>query len=118
MPDGKYRSVRPEKDNLVVNIGAYLSEITNFKLKATMHRVLDIGTERYSCPFFMDPKFDAKIPNLMRKNKKDEAVVEYGVQLVVRMREKFREYQHFKLPGEEGYIPKRIEDLVKKRERY
>ena len=61
MPDGKYRSVRPEKNNLVVNIGTLLSKITNYRLKATMHRVLDIGRERYSSPFFMDPKFSAQI---------------------------------------------------------
>ena len=51
------------KDNLVVNIGAYLSKITNYKLKATLHRVLDIGKERYSSPFFLDPKFDAVLPS-------------------------------------------------------
>lgn len=28
-----------------------------------MHRVRDIGVERYSCPFFFDPKFSARISN-------------------------------------------------------
>ena len=62
MPDGNYRSVKPEKNNLVVNLGALFSQITGYKLKATLHRVLDIGKERWSSPFFMDPCFDAKIP--------------------------------------------------------
>lgn len=62
MPDGKYRSVKPEKNHLVVNLGTLLSKATNYKLKATMHRVVDIGKERYSSPFFMSPSFDAKIP--------------------------------------------------------
>ena len=85
-----------------------------------MHRVLDIGKERYSSPFFMDPKFDAKIPdNLMASNatSKDDSV-EYGVQMVIRMREKFVEWKHFKLPGEKGYIPKHIAKQLKKEERY
>ena len=28
-----------------------------------MHRVLDIGMERYSTPFFFEPKFSARISN-------------------------------------------------------
>ena len=62
MPDGKYRSVKPLKNHLVVNLGNVFSQITNYKLKATMHRVVDIGCERWSSPFFMEPRFDAKIP--------------------------------------------------------
>ena len=71
MPDGVYRSVKPEKNNLVVNVGTLFSKITNNHLKATMHRVLDIGRERFSCPFFMDPKFDAKIPENLMATKED-----------------------------------------------
>ena len=120
MPDGIYRSVRPVKDNLVVNIGAYLSKITNYQLKATLHRVLDIGRERYSRPFFLDAKFDAMIPsNLMNTDENcQEDGVSYGVYLVVRMRSKFVEWKDFKLPGEKGYIPKKIAKQVKKSERY
>ena len=72
MPDGKYRSVRPEKNNLVVNIGTLLSKITNYRLKATMHRVLDIGRERYSSPFFMDPKFSARIAENLLTSEEDK----------------------------------------------
>ena len=70
MPDGIYRSVKPMKNHLVVNLGAYLSQITNFKLKATMHRVVDLGRERWSSPFFMDPCFDAIIPQNIFEDKK------------------------------------------------
>ena len=111
MPDGLYRSVKPEKNHLVVNLGTVFSKVTNYKLKATMHRVLDIGKERYSCPFFMDPKYDAKIPaDLMARDdgQQEEPPIEYGVYVIVRMREKYGEWKDFKLPGEEGYIPKTI----------
>ena len=60
--DGKYRSVKPEKNHLVVNLGTIFARITKYRLKATKHRVLDIGRERYSCPFFLEPKFDILIP--------------------------------------------------------
>ena len=62
MPDGAYRSIKPLKNHLVVNLGEYFSQITGFKLKATMHRVVDIGKERWSSPFFLSPCFDAVIP--------------------------------------------------------
>lgn len=60
---GAYRSVRPVKKTLVVNLGDMLSRITDYKLKATLHRVLDIGVERFSSPFFFEPHYLAKIPN-------------------------------------------------------
>ena len=38
-----------------------LERISNYKIKATYHRVRDIGRERYSCPFFFDPKYSARL---------------------------------------------------------
>ena len=58
-----YRSVRPVPKTIVVNLGDMLSRITNYKLKATKHRVLDIGVERYSSPFFFEPHYAARIPS-------------------------------------------------------
>ena len=121
MPDGKYRSVKPLKNHLVVNLGVLFSQITNYKLKATMHRVLDIGCERWSSPFFMEPRFDAKIPaNILgdEKEAEEQDLIEYGVYVVCRIRSKYVEWQGLKLPGEEGYIPKKIERQVSTNERY
>jgi isopenicillin N synthase-like dioxygenase len=61
--DGEYRSVVPMKNHLVVNLGDTLSRVTNFRLKATKHRVLDIGIARYSNPFFLSPKYGTVIPS-------------------------------------------------------
>jgi isopenicillin N synthase-like dioxygenase len=44
-----------------MNIGETLSKISGNRFKATKHRVLDIGCERFSCPFFLEPKFSALI---------------------------------------------------------
>ena len=52
---------------MVVNLGNILSRITNYELKATLHRVLDIGVERFSCPFLATPKYLAKIPSNLLK---------------------------------------------------
>jgi len=49
----------------VVNLGSTFMRVTNFEMKATMHRVLDIGVERFSSPFFLRPKYTATIPSNM-----------------------------------------------------
>ncbi len=46
----------------MVNLGEMFARMTNNKFKATKHRVLDIKIERYSCPFFLEPKYTASIP--------------------------------------------------------
>ena len=61
--NGEYKSVRPTYNSLVVNLGQIFEHITNFQLKATLHRVLDIGIERFSCPFVLMPRHLAKIPS-------------------------------------------------------
>jgi isopenicillin N synthase-like dioxygenase len=61
--DGVFKSVRPVPKTLVVNLGDMLSRITGYKLRATKHCVLDIGVERYSAPFFLEPCYLARIPS-------------------------------------------------------
>lgn len=61
--DGEFRSIKSVKNAFVVNIGCTLEKISGFKIKATNHRVLDIGVERFSTPFFFEPKFSARISN-------------------------------------------------------
>ena len=59
----EYRFVKPLPNHLVVNLGSTFERITNFQLKATSHQVMDIGVERYSCPFFLDPCSSSVIPS-------------------------------------------------------
>ena len=51
--NGKYEAIKPEPSALVVNLGETLETISDYKIKATQHRVRDIGKERYSCAFFL-----------------------------------------------------------------
>lgn len=57
MQNEKWVTVKPRKNTLIVNLGDTLSRIVSYKVKATKHRVVDIGTDRYSSPFFLEPKF-------------------------------------------------------------
>lgn len=61
--DGVYKFVKPEPNNIVVNLGDLFAYVTSFKLKSTKHRVMDIGCERFSSPFFFAPKASAPIPS-------------------------------------------------------
>jgi len=56
----------------VVNLGNIFERVTNYRLKATMHRVMDIGCERYSSPFFFEPKSSAVIPSNILNSAEDQ----------------------------------------------
>ena len=51
------------KDHLVINIGALLAEMVENRLIATNHRVIDIGVDRFSVPFFLEPHYDGDLSN-------------------------------------------------------
>ena len=92
--DGEFRSVKPEPNCLVVNLGESFSRCTNFKMKATMHRVLDIGKPRYSSPFFVEPSYDAVIPsNLLKPDEEQsEEPIIYGPWLMKTLVKKYVEW--------------------------
>ncbi|XP_042226693.1 1-aminocyclopropane-1-carboxylate oxidase-like [Homarus americanus] len=46
---------------LVVNIGMVLAAISGGKLKATSHRVIDCCGDRFSVPFFLEPRYHGNI---------------------------------------------------------
>lgn len=84
---------------IVVNLGDMISRITDYKLKATKHRVLDIGVERFSSPFFFEPHYGAKIPNNILVSEANdvsgsESEFIYGDWLIDKIRE-FGEYKDF-----------------------
>ena len=47
--------VEPVDDSLVVNLGSILQSMSNGMLPATIHRVMDLGQDRYSAPMFVEP---------------------------------------------------------------
>jgi len=94
--DGEYRFVKPLKDHIVVNLGMIFERITNFTLKATMHQVVDIGVERFSCPFFLDPCSSAIIPSNILNSAEEqvEPPIEFGKWLAKTMRRKYGEWKN------------------------
>ncbi|KAF2490626.1 2OG-Fe-II oxygenase [Lophium mytilinum] len=69
--NGIWIDAPPQPRTYVVNVGDFLSRITNNKFKSTVHRVLNkSGEERYSMPFFFSPNREAMlsvVPNCRDK---------------------------------------------------
>jgi len=63
--DGDWIDVSPRRDAFVLNTGEMLRRLSNGRLLATPHRVINrSGRGRYSCPFFFDPNVEAMIEPL------------------------------------------------------
>jgi isopenicillin N synthase-like dioxygenase len=61
---GNWIGVIPTEGTLVVNFGKLLERWTGGKVRATRHRVVGSGAERFSIPFFYEPAVDAVIAPL------------------------------------------------------
>ncbi|MFF8402675.1 isopenicillin N synthase family dioxygenase [Streptomyces sp. NPDC014846] len=64
--DGRFHEVPPIENAFVVNLGELLEVATDGYLLATNHRVVSPpgATERFSVPFFYNPRLDARIEPL------------------------------------------------------
>jgi len=62
--DGRWIDVPPLEGTLVVNFGQVLEQWSAGRIRATEHRVLGTGVERYSIPFFYEARADATIAPL------------------------------------------------------
>ena len=63
-PDGSWIDVPPLEGTLVVNFGQVLEQWSAGRIRATEHRVLGAGVERYSIPFFYEARAEATIAPL------------------------------------------------------
>jgi isopenicillin N synthase-like dioxygenase len=62
--DGSWIDVPPQENALAVNFGKVLELWTGGLIRATRHRVLGTGRQRYSIPFFYEARPDAVIAPL------------------------------------------------------
>jgi len=75
---GEWIGVPPTEGTLVVNFGKLLERWTGGAVRATRHRVIGSGRERFSVPFFYEPAVDAVIAPLGAGLGADFAPVTYG----------------------------------------
>ena len=93
--DGSWLDVKPRPGSFVVNLGKTLSESTGGRIKATEHRVIDPGGERYSLPFFLEPGYSANVPLSLPLEGKDEDTIKY-MQYGPWLRENMKKYAEIK----------------------
>ncbi|XP_046365943.2 2-oxoglutarate-dependent dioxygenase 33-like [Haliotis rufescens] len=107
----KWVDVEPRPNSLVMNIGDILSKTSNGRFKATRHRVVETGIDRYSVPFFFEPRYSAEIGRMIPfvQNMEKELFVrstdlstvepgtKYGPWLIGKMQQ-FLEYRHILTP--------------------
>jgi isopenicillin N synthase-like dioxygenase len=62
--DGDWIDVPPLEGTLAVNFGGLLQRWSGGRIKATEHRVVSPGRQRFSIPFFYEPRVDALIAPL------------------------------------------------------
>jgi isopenicillin N synthase-like dioxygenase len=62
--DGEWIDVPPADGTLAVNFGRLIQRWTDGRVRATLHRVIAPGRERFSIPFFYEPRVDAEIAPL------------------------------------------------------
>ena len=63
--DGGWLAVPCRPNALVMNAGDMLAAMTGGKFKATRHRVVDTGVDRFSVPFFFEPRYTADITRVI-----------------------------------------------------
>jgi isopenicillin N synthase-like dioxygenase len=76
--DGAWIDVPPVEDTLVVNFGGLIERWSGGRIRATAHRVLASGEERFSIPFFYEPRADAVIAPLPIAGAEDFTPFLYG----------------------------------------
>jgi isopenicillin N synthase-like dioxygenase len=82
---------------LVINFGRLLGRWTSGRLRATEHRVLASDRERFSLPFFYEPRADAEIAPLPLPGGEDFAPFRYGdyVRTTSRVRRGLRQRESY-----------------------
>ena len=91
--DGSWIDVAVCPDCLVMNAGDALIKTTG-RFKATRHRVVDYGIERYSVPFFIEPNYYADIGKFEKELHQNKSAIDtsepslYGPWVKSRMKAK------------------------------
>lgn len=100
--DNEWAEIETRPGSLVMNIGDTLSRMMGGRFKATRHRVIDIGVDRYSVPFFMSPNFEVDVGiDLMSKalgEKKEYTPEKYGHYALRRIKYEKKYFEYRDLP--------------------
>ncbi|XP_037083326.1 2-oxoglutarate-dependent dioxygenase-like [Pollicipes pollicipes] len=97
--DGDWLPVPCRPGAVVVNIGDMLATISGGKWKATNHRVVDEGVNRFSVPFFLEPRYSANMSvRLPGSGQAEPEPVSYGPWAITKMINSFYEFKDIPYP--------------------
>ncbi|KAF0312848.1 putative iron/ascorbate oxidoreductase [Amphibalanus amphitrite] len=97
--DGSWMPVPCRSGAVVVNIGDMLSTISGGRWKATHHRVIDHGVDRYSVPFFLEPTYSANMSvRLQDSQEAPREPVSYGPWALTKMINDYYEFRDLPYP--------------------
>ena len=77
-PDGTWRDVPLVPNAVSVHLGTVLEVMTEGRVRATPHRVLDTGTHRQSIGFFVEPGLAASVGPIAGDDGSDDVRHSYG----------------------------------------
>jgi len=83
--DGQWIDVPPQDGALAVNFGQVLERWSGGRIRATEHRVIGFGEERFSIPFFYEARADAEIRPLPKDDPQSFEPFFYGDYLWARI---------------------------------
>lgn len=99
--DGSWFDIPPEEGTVAINFGKVLERWTAGRVRATVHRVLGTDRERYSIPFFYEPRPDAVIAPLPLADAEAFEAFTYGDHLwdtITTHNIEFRGIRHLRQP--------------------
>jgi len=77
--DGQWHQVNPLPDSFIINLGDMFQRWSGGRFKSTIHRVVNrLGKERYSIPFFFEPRFDTPLEPLVPSVDSGASEYSYG----------------------------------------
>ncbi len=100
--DGSWLDIPPVEGALAINFGKVLERWTGGRVRATIHRVLGSARERYSIPFFYEPRPDAVIRPLPLPGIEAFEPFHYGDHLwetITKFNVEFRGIGHLRAPS-------------------
>ena len=90
-PDGVWRDVPVQANCVSVHLGDVLEVMTDGRVPATPHRVIDHGVARQSIGFFLEPRLDANLTSVLGGEVDDDLRGSYGWAL----QRRYSGYQEF-----------------------
>lgn len=91
-PDGVWRDIPQQANGVSVHLGDVMEAMTEGRIQATPHRVVEQGVARQSIGFFLEPRLDAQLGSIINGSVDNDIRNSYGWML----QKRFSRYPQYK----------------------